>query len=108
MEVNSSFWKDRSVFLTGHTGFKGGWMSIWLTNMGAKVHGYSLDAPDTKNFFTETNLKERLSTSTIGDIQNYSSLKSAMSLAKPSVLYTGAQPLVRQSYIDPIETLKPI
>lgn len=107
MEVNSSFWKNRSVFLTGHTGFKGGWMSIWLTNMGAKVYGYSLDAPATKNFYTETNLKERLSSSTIGDIQNYSSLKSAIYLAKPSVIiHMAAQPLVRQSYIDPIETFK--
>ena len=107
MVVNSSFWKNRSVFLTGHTGFKGGWMSIWLTNMGAKVYGYSLDAPATKNFFTETNLKERLSASTIGDVQNYSFLKSAMSFAKPSVIiHMAAQPLVRQSYIDPIKTFK--
>ena len=107
MEINSGFWNGRSVFLTGHTGFKGGWIAMWLTKMGAKVHGYSLDAPTTPNFFSATKLEERLSSSTIDDIQNYSSLKSAMSLAKPSVIiHMAAQPLVRQSYIDPIETLK--
>lgn len=107
MEINLGFWRDRSVFLTGHTGFKGGWMSMWLSKMGAKVHGYSLNASTTPNFFSATKLEERLSSSTIDDIQNYSSLKSAMSYAKPSVvIHMAAQPLVRQSYITPIETLK--
>lgn len=107
MEINFGFWRDRSVFLTGHTGFKGGWMSMWLSKMGAKVHGYSLNASTTPNFFSATKLEERLSSSTIDDIQNYSSLKSAMSYAKPSVvIHMAAQPLVRQSYITPIETLK--
>ena len=107
MEINPSFWRGKSVFLTGHTGFKGGWMAMWLTKMGAKVHGYSLDAPTTPNFFLATKLEERLSSSTINDIQNYSSLKSAMSYAKPSIIiHMAAQPLVRQSYITPIETLK--
>ena len=107
MELSSSFWKNRSVFLTGHTGFKGGWMTMWLTKMGAKVNGYSLAAPTTLNFFLETRLEERLSSSTIGDIQNYSSLKSAMSFAKPSVIiHMAAQPLVRRSYKLPIETFK--
>lgn len=107
MEINSSFWRGRSVFLTGHTGFKGGWMALWLTKMGAKVHGYSLDPPTTPNFFSVTKLEEKLSSSSIDDIQNYSSLKSAISFAKPSVIiHMAAQPLVRQSYIMPIETLK--
>jgi CDP-glucose 4,6-dehydratase len=107
MEIKSSFWKNRSVFLTGHTGFKGGWITIWLTMMGAKVYGYSLDPPTTPNFFSETKLEERLSSSVIDDIQNFSSLKSAMSLAKPSVIiHMAAQPLVRRSYISPVETLK--
>ena len=51
MEINPGFWRDKSVFLTGHTGFKGGWMAMWLTKMGAKVHGYSLEPPTTPNFF---------------------------------------------------------
>jgi CDP-glucose 4,6-dehydratase len=105
MGINSNFWKNRSVFLTGHTGFKGGWLTLWLTSMGAKVSGYSLDAPTTPNFFTETNLRERLQTSTIGNIQNFSALKSALSLAKPSiVIHMAAQPLVNKSYKEPLET----
>jgi CDP-glucose 4,6-dehydratase len=107
MEVNSSFWKDRSVFLTGHTGFKGGWLALWLTEMGAKVYGYSLDAATNLNFFTETKLRERLTSSTIADIQNFSTLKSAMSFAKPSVIiHMAAQSLVWKSYSEPVETFK--
>ena len=105
MELNSSFWKNRSVFVTGHTGFKGGWLTLWLTNMGAKVSGYSLSAPTTPNFFTETNLRERLENSTIDNIQNFSVLKSALLNAKPSiVIHMAAQPLVSKSYKDPADT----
>ena len=71
MGINSNFWRNRSVFLTGHTGFKGGWLTLWLTSFGAKVSGYSLSAPTTPNFFTETNLRERLQNSTINNIQNF-------------------------------------
>ena len=107
MEINSSFWKGRSVFLTGHTGFKGGWMALWLTEMGAKVYGYSLDVTTAPNFFTETKLRERLTSSTIADIQNFLTLESAMSYAKPSVIiHMAAQSLVRESYNIPVETFK--
>ena len=87
MEINSDFWKNRSVFLTGHTGFKGGWITLWLTMMGAKVHGYSLDASTNPNFFTETKLRERIASSTIADIQSFSSLKSAISLLNLRLLF---------------------
>ena len=107
MKINSNFWFNRSVFLTGHTGFKGGWLTLWLTSMGAKVNGYSLDAPTSTNFFTETNLRERMETSTIDNIQNFSALKSALLLAKPTiVIHMAAQPLVSKSYKDPLETFK--
>lgn len=107
MEINSNFWSGRSVFLTGHTGFKGGWTALWLSQMGAKVHGYSLDPISTPNFFEVTKLKERLTSSTIADIQNYSTLKSAMSFANPSVIiHMAAQPLVRKSYEEPVKTFK--
>ena len=107
MEINSSFWNGRSVFLTGHTGFKGGWIAVWLTAMGAKVHGYSLSVKNKPNFFTVTNLKDKLTSSTIANIKNYSSLKSAILFAKPSVIiHMAAQSLVRKSYIKPIETFK--
>lgn len=107
MELNKDFWKNRSVFLTGHTGFKGGWISLWLADMGAKVHGYSLEAIDNPSFFGETRLEERLASSTIADIQNFSTLKSTMSLAKPSIIiHMAAQPLVLESYKSPIDTFK--
>ena len=51
LELNKTFWQGRSVFLTGHTGFKGGWLALWLTEMGAKVNGYSLDVETSPNFF---------------------------------------------------------
>jgi len=52
--MNRTFWKDKSILLTGHTGFKGGWLALWLMDMGAKVHGFSLDAPTTPNLFSGT------------------------------------------------------
>lgn len=107
MEINTSFWKDRSIFLTGHTGFKGSWIALWLTKMGAKVHGYSLDVEKSPNMFTEAKLREKLSSSTIADIQNISTLKSAMSFAKPTVIiHMAAQSLVKKSYEEPVQTFK--
>jgi CDP-glucose 4,6-dehydratase len=107
MEINYNFWKNRSVFLTGHTGFKGGWIALWLNKMGAKVNGYSLDAPTTPNFFTVTKLRERLQASTIGDILDFESLKTALLSSKPSIIiHMAAQSLVRKSYNNPLETFK--
>lgn len=105
MEVNKIFWKGRSVFLTGHTGFKGGWLALWLSEMGANVYGYSLDAPTHPNFFDVIDLRTKIKNSFKGDIRNFSLLKKSIQEAKPSVIFhMAAQPLVRQSYIDPIET----
>ena len=58
LEMNPDFWKDKSVFLTGHTGFKGGWITHWLLQLGALVHGFSLKPTTEPNFFTETQLKK--------------------------------------------------
>ena len=107
LEINSNFWSGRSVFLTGHTGFKGGWMALWLSEMGAKVHGYSLDPCTEPNFYNETNLREKLTSSTIADIQNIETLKSSLINANPSiVIHMAAQSLVHHSYINPLETYK--
>ena len=84
--MNPEFWCDRSVFLSGHTGFKGGWIALWLSLLGAKVHGYSLEASKSPNFFTETNLGSNLHSSTIGDIRDLSKLTVAMQSAKPSIV----------------------
>ena len=103
--MNPDFWTNRSVFLTGHTGFKGGWIGMWLSHMGAKVHGYSLEPPTTPNFFSETNLKIYLENSTINDIRDLTAVKHFLHEAKPSVvIHMAAQPLVRESYNAPIET----
>ena len=105
LAINTEFWRERSVFLTGHTGFKGGWIAHWLVHLGARVHGFSLAPSTTPNFYTETKLSALLETSKIGDIRNFSAVKSAMELAKPSiVIHMAAQPIVRESYITPVET----
>lgn len=103
--MSPDFWRNRSVFLSGHTGFKGGWIALWLSQLGAKVHGYSLAPPTTPNFFTATQLQDRLQTSTIADIRALPKLAVAMRAAQPSiVIHMAAQPLVRESYKTPVET----
>ena len=104
-KVDASFWKDKRVFLTGHTGFKGGWLSVWLASMGAKVTGYAL-APNTNpSFFDVVGVASLLDQNYIADIRDLSSLKLAMEQANPDVvIHMAAQPLVRHSYEDPLET----
>jgi len=103
--MNPSFWKDKTVFLTGHTGFKGGWIAHWLYELGASVHGYSLEPTTQPNFFTETQLQKRLAQSTIGDIRDLAVLTRSLKQAKPDIIiHMAAQPLVRESYKKPVET----
>ena len=104
-KVDSRFWQGKHVFLTGHTGFKGGWLSVWLTSMGAKVTGYAL-APNTKpSFFEVVGVASLLEKNHIADIRDLSLLKLAMERANPDILiHMAAQPLVRHSYEDPLET----
>jgi len=103
--MTTGFWKDKTVFLTGHTGFKGGWIAHWLYELGASVHGYSLEPSTQPNFFTETNLQNRLARSTIGDIRELAALSSTLKTAAPDIIiHMAAQPLVRESYKTPVET----
>ena len=105
MVVDRQFWGGKRIFLTGHTGFKGGWIAHWLSDIGASVHGFSLGTPTTPNFFTETDLKKRISSSVIGDIRNPDQLTDAMNHAQPEVvIHMAAQPLVRESYKAPVDT----
>ena len=104
MTVDPSFWRKKQVFLTGHTGFKGSWLTLWLANLGAQVWGYSLLPPTQPNLFQLCQL-DQISTSTIGDIREPKSLEGALLAAKPEVvIHMAAQALVRKSYLSPIET----
>lgn len=102
--LGSSFWKNKKVFLTGHTGFKGGWTALWLSSLGAKVFGYSL-APNTKpNFFEEARV-ESFVDSVIADVRDLETLAKRMKEVSPDiVIHMAAQPLVRDSYDDPVKT----
>ena len=105
MAINPTFWKNKTVFLTGHTGFKGGWIAHWLYELGAAVHGYALEPPTQPNFFTETQLQKRLAHSTVADIRDFAELTNALNKAKPDIIiHMAAQSLVRDSYNIPSET----
>jgi CDP-glucose 4,6-dehydratase len=105
MVVNADFWGGKRVFLTGHTGFKGGWLSLWLQSMGAEVHGYALNPPTDINLFTVADVSKGMASSVIADIREADKLSQAMQLAMPDIVFhLAAQPLVRHSYVQPVET----
>jgi CDP-glucose 4,6-dehydratase len=105
MVVNADFWSGKRVFLTGHTGFKGGWLSLWLQSMGAEVHGYALNPPTDINLFTVADVSKGMASSVIADIREADKLSQAMQLAMPDIVFhLAAQPLVRHSYVQPVET----
>jgi CDP-glucose 4,6-dehydratase len=103
--MNSTFWNGKRVFLTGHTGFKGGWLSLWLAKMGVKVSGYALAPSTDPNLFTLAGVGEACAKSTLADIRDRTTLSAAMIAADPEVIFhLAAQPLVRESYVDPVGT----
>lgn len=100
------FWKNKKVFITGHTGFKGSWMSILLNMLGANIYGYSLK-PNKKSLFNEANCKKFLKKNFYGNINDFINLKNKLIKTKPQILFhLAAQPLVSQSFDDPLETLQ--
>jgi CDP-glucose 4,6-dehydratase len=102
--VGPKFWNGKRVFLTGHTGFKGSWLSLWLQYLGAEVTGFALPPPTKPNLF-EAAFVEKGMRSIVGDIRDLDFLKKAIKEAKPEILiHMAAQPLVRFSYINPVET----
>ncbi|MCM2351368.1 MAG: CDP-glucose 4,6-dehydratase [Bacteriovoracaceae bacterium] len=102
--INKEFWKGKKVFLTGHTGFKGSWMSLWLNELGAEVHGYSLAPITEPSLFELSKVATRIH-SVFGDIRDFAKLQKTIKECNPDVvIHLAAQPLVRKSYRDPIET----
>jgi CDP-glucose 4,6-dehydratase len=100
------FWRGRSVFVTGHTGFKGGWLVTWLAEMGADVCGYALSPVTKRSYFVLCDLKRKVK-SVIGDVRDVSALTRSMQSAQPDmVIHLAAQPLVRHSYHDPLATFE--
>ena len=99
-----NFWEGKKVFLTGHTGFKGSWLSLWLQSLGAELTGYALTPPTTPNLFSVANVAEGMR-SVIGDIRDLDQLKKTVKESNPDVvIHMAAQPLVRYSYANPVET----
>ena len=103
--INSEFWKGRRVLLTGHTGFKGSWLALWLIEMGAQVTGVGLDPDTNPNLFDQLGLKSRLKGHHIIDIRTPGCLDELVNIVRPEVvLHLAAQPLVRRSYVEPLQT----
>jgi CDP-glucose 4,6-dehydratase len=106
LEVDPAFWRGRSVLLTGHTGFKGAWLSLWLQSLGARVTGVSLrEPPSEPSLYVLARVGEQMAASVACDVRDPSALTAAVSDACPEiVIHMAAQPLVRRSFAAPRET----
>ena len=104
LDVSSGFWKDRKVLVTGHTGFKGSWLALWLQRLGASVIGYALPAPAGPNLFELANVAARM-VSVTGDVRDPARVNALLSEHRPEIVFhLAAQSLVRYSYANPVET----
>jgi CDP-glucose 4,6-dehydratase len=105
MVIDPTFWRGRRVFLTGHTGFKGGWMTLLLHRLGAEIHGFALPPPAPNGLFEAARVGTALRRHCIGDIRDLDMLAAELRRAEPEVvIHMAAQALVRRSYADPVET----
>lgn len=99
------FWHGRRVLVTGHTGFKGSWLCLWLQALGARVHGLALPPATDPALYTVARVDEGMASSTLGDIRDAALVARTVAAVQPEVLlHLAAQPLVRQSYADPVQT----
>ncbi len=104
MQIKDNFWKNKKVLITGHTGFKGSWLCLWLNSLGADITGYALEPPTDPSLYKLCKINE-LVNSVISDIRDLSVLQSAIQSSEPEIIiHMAAQPLVRESYLNPTET----
>lgn len=102
--MSSQFWENKKVFITGHTGFKGSWLCLWLSMLGAKVVGYALKPPTSPSLYELCKIDELID-SNIADIRNLPNLKKVIASTSPEIVFhMAAQPLVRESYKVPVDT----
>ena len=103
--MSPDFWSGKTVFLTGHTGFKGSWLSLWLQQLGASVHGFSLHPSTAPALYEVANVAQGMN-STVADVRNLVALQAAMKECRPDIVFhLAAQAIVRRSYDDPVDTL---
>jgi CDP-glucose 4,6-dehydratase len=103
--VSSSSWRGTRVFITGHTGFKGSWLALMLTELGAMVHGLALEPPTVPSLFATACFADSLASHVVADVRDLGRVRAAMAAARPSVVFhLAAQPLVRRSYREPVDT----
>jgi CDP-glucose 4,6-dehydratase len=101
-----NIYKNKKVLITGHTGFKGSWLATWLLQLGAKVYGYSIDIPSQPSHFENLGLEEKM-VSCFGDVRKYDEFKAFTDKHQPEVVFhLAAQPIVRRSFADPLETIQ--
>ena len=104
--INKKFWKNKKVLITGHTGFKGGWLSIWMNNLGSKVIGYSINPITKKNFFDSTKIKKIFFKDYKNNIKNYKNLEKCIKKTRPEIIFhLAAQPQVLESFENPLDTV---
>jgi CDP-glucose 4,6-dehydratase len=104
MGIDPGFWQGKRVLVTGHTGFKGSWLSLWLAELGAEVSGYSVSVPTEPSLFELARVEQGVR-SVMGDVRDRESLRAAFADSRPEiVIHMAAQSLVRRSYRDPVET----
>jgi CDP-glucose 4,6-dehydratase len=102
--MDPGFWRDRNVFITGHTGFKGSWLSLWLQRLSARVVGYSLPAPTDPSLFEGADVESGM-VSLVGDVRDLSRLRESLQKYRPEIVFhMAAQSVVRLSYQDPVDT----